>query len=551
MLFDSMNTKKQKFLLNTIVVAAFGLICLLFLTGLGFVWFKEYSEAGVRLMSVRIAISIILIWFMIFIPYLAWAVYFYNINLGKTNEEWEVINIKNATAKTESEKISPDNPYREETFGLPKGTIRGSLAITLMVGGLSLFVVAIGHPTILKDNEFFHENFDFFKTAFLMMIAFYFGSKGLEILQKRSASEAELKRKEEGETDASAELPKDQSGVGGGGGGGGFPEITNTKKKLQDSFDDDVDDTPQPVGENPATAPVSSDVPIIPKNDEPEKQETLTDEDIRKAAERLKVEIAAIHAVIAVESKGKGFFSDGRPIILFEGHVFWKQLENKKVIRAKLAAEHPEIVYKTWTREFYKRGSREYERFKIASSVDEQAAKKSTSWGLFQIMGFNHEACGFKTVDEFVTKMSLNEGEQLSAFMNFCEHHKLNDFLRKKDWAGFAQRYNGPEYKKNQYDYKLEMIYNEYSRYHNSTLEARLVRQTQNDKQTEGTLTVYDSTDKSEVFTCKTLELSRSARRKNVAIIFICSMCRADPPFLFIPEIIILIPLDVYWLVRI
>jgi len=38
------------------------------------------------------------------------------------------------------------------------------------------------------------------------------------------------------------------------------------------------------------------------------------------------VEPAVILAIQQVESGGNGFFSDGRPKILFEGHIFWKEL---------------------------------------------------------------------------------------------------------------------------------------------------------------------------------------------------------------------------------
>ena len=534
------STRTQKHILNTMLIVAFLFICILILIGLRQIWIMDYKEEVIKLMSVRIAISIILIWFMIFIPYLAWAVYFYNINLGKTNEEWEAISRKNQQAESEEEKIIPSNPYEGETFGLPKGTIRGSLAITLMVGGLSLFVVAIGHPTILRDNEFFHENFEFFKTAFLMMIAFYFGTKGLEYLQGRAASDDEERKKEiESESESESKSTKNETttdgapnGLGGGVigplGNSTMPtQISDLKKKILESFDADDDDGP-PVAANGSTAQfLLSNIPVIPKVDEAEKQKTISEEDIREAADRLKVDMAAVQAVLAVESRGKGFLPDGRPIILFEGHVFWKQLDDKKDLRTKHAVEHPDIVYETWTKKFYKGGSAEYERFKIASLIDDQAAKKSTSWGLFQIMGFNHAACGFATVDEFVSKMSLTEGEQLNAFMNFCEHNNLTVHLRKKEWGSFALKYNGKGYKENQYDYKLEKRYNEFARDYSKDLVAELTREKENIKQTEGTLKVYDTSKKDnngkviaeEIFTCKTLELPWKNNQRNVSCI--------------------------------
>ena len=47
----------------------------------------------------------------------------------------------------------------------------------------------------------------------------------------------------------------------------------------------------------------------------------LGESDIATAAEALGVEVAAVKAVIDVESRG-GFLADGRPKILFERHLF-------------------------------------------------------------------------------------------------------------------------------------------------------------------------------------------------------------------------------------
>jgi len=45
-----------------------------------------------------------------------------------------------------------------------------------------MILVSFNTKNIVKDNETFIDNFDFFKNAFLMMIAFYFGQKSLETL---------------------------------------------------------------------------------------------------------------------------------------------------------------------------------------------------------------------------------------------------------------------------------------------------------------------------------------------------------------------------------
>lgn len=62
------------------------------------------------------------------------------------------------------------NPYQDETFGMPRGTFRGILTMTL------LFVVVIlelVNVRIIGFEQEIHE----FMVAFQMMIAFYFGSK--------------------------------------------------------------------------------------------------------------------------------------------------------------------------------------------------------------------------------------------------------------------------------------------------------------------------------------------------------------------------------------
>lgn len=133
-----------------------------------------------------IALGVILIWFGILVAYYAWAVYFYNINLGLTNEDWAEIRERREHTSEGVEDGPMENPNINETLGLPTGTVRGTFAITLMIGGLAMTIAALGMDSILQENAFLVDNFDFFKTAFLMMIAFYFGSKSLEMIGYKS-----------------------------------------------------------------------------------------------------------------------------------------------------------------------------------------------------------------------------------------------------------------------------------------------------------------------------------------------------------------------------
>ena len=95
-------------------------------------------------------------------------------------------------------------------------------------------------------------------------------------------------------------------------------------------------------------------------------------------------------------------------------------------------------------------------------AIDGDAALNSASWGRFQIMGFNHSACGYKTVIGFVRAMYESEGKQLDAFVAFLKSSKLASALREKRWADFARGYNGSGYAANKYDEKLKIAYEKF-----------------------------------------------------------------------------------------
>lgn len=195
----------------------------------------------------------------------------------------------------------------------------------------------------------------------------------------------------------------------------------------------------------------------------------LKESDIRDLAETLGVDVATVKAVNEVESRGRGFNADGNPKILFEGHVFWKELEKRGINPAAHVSGNADILHKQWTKAHYKGGPAEYDRLNKAinllpnNSKVAAAAYASASWGLFQIMGYHYEALGYGSVVEFVGDMQLSEGKQLEAFGKFLIKNNLVGYLRDKQWAEFARRYNGPEYAANQYDRKLKEAYARYA----------------------------------------------------------------------------------------
>ena len=188
----------------------------------------------------------------------------------------------------------------------------------------------------------------------------------------------------------------------------------------------------------------------------------LSERDLIRAAKELGVELAAIKAVTEVEAGGHGFLG-GKPKILFEGHIFWKQLIAHGREPSASRAGNEDILYPRWTREHYLGGVREHERLDRARHIHEEAALESASWGLFQIMGFHWQHLGYDGVQDYARRMGENEGEQLRAFTRFALANGLVTYLKKLLWAGFARRYNGPAYKVNRYDEKLERAYRRYS----------------------------------------------------------------------------------------
>jgi hypothetical protein len=72
--------------------------------------------------------------------------------------------------------------------------------------------------------------------------------------------------------------------------------------------------------------------------------------DIGRAAMLIGAPPCAVQAVIAVESSGSGFLPDGRVKILFEGHIFWKELRKRGIDPAPLASRYPRILYPKWDR---------------------------------------------------------------------------------------------------------------------------------------------------------------------------------------------------------
>lgn len=197
-------------------------------------------------------------------------------------------------------------------------------------------------------------------------------------------------------------------------------------------------------------------------------QQLLKNADLVNAAQRLDVPLASVYAVNEVESNGKGFLDNGKPVILFERHIMYRQLatphhEGDDPVELKrhadqLATANPAIVNPKPGG--YAGGTAEHQRLATARLIDDTAALESASWGAFQIMGFHWKRLGFASVQAFAAAMSSDESRQFDAFVRLIETDTaLYKSLKARKWAEFAKLYNGPDYQRNLYDIKLQCAY--------------------------------------------------------------------------------------------
>lgn len=170
----------------------------------------------------------------------------------------------------------------------------------------------------------------------------------------------------------------------------------------------------------------------------------------------LKTKEPEVWSVLSVETKGSGFQPNRKPKILFERHVF------SRLTKRRFDASNPDISSRT-PGGYGTGGDHQYDRLAKAMELDEDAALKSASWGLAQIMGENFADLGFTSVQDMVQTMVASEDGQMAAFSAFLLSCKLDQAINAHAWAKFAKRYNGPNYEKNSYDAKLDRAYKKYS----------------------------------------------------------------------------------------
>lgn len=175
---------------------------------------------------------------------------------------------------------------------------------------------------------------------------------------------------------------------------------------------------------------------------------------LKQKAIELGIEPSVAAAVMYVESGGSGF-QDGQMIIRFENHKFFKywgahnqeafaqhfRMNTKKGWQGHEFRASVDVNFES----FHGNQAKEWDVFRFARNLDEEAATKSISMGAAQMMGDNYAMLGYKSAVEMFEQYSGDLRSQLDGMFTFIrKNKKCMQGLKTGDFALFASGYNGP-----------------------------------------------------------------------------------------------------------
>lgn len=180
---------------------------------------------------------------------------------------------------------------------------------------------------------------------------------------------------------------------------------------------------------------------------------------VKKQAEKHSIDWRVAMAFVEVETGGMGFDpATGKLIIQFEPAWFKKKA--------------PYAPSGKWSLNKVERQAKEWEAFNDAFAKNPDAAMKSTSIGIGQIMGLHYLRIGYPTVGAMWDDARRGEERQLSQMFAFiATDNRLLKAIREKDFNLVAVYYNGAGYRKlaakygrEPYDISMAKAYERWSR---------------------------------------------------------------------------------------
>jgi hypothetical protein len=179
-----------------------------------------------------------------------------------------------------------------------------------------------------------------------------------------------------------------------------------------------------------------------------------------RLSDLLSIPVDVIIGVLVAESGGAAFGADGRMIIRFENHIFWRYwgrsnaalfdqhfaFDRTSPLRAWRNHQWRPDANSDWI-SFHGNQSLEWQVFTFARNLDETAAMLSISMGAPQIMGFNFKRLGYESVQQMFERFSNSAHAQIIAIFDFVKGATATSpaiqALQRRDYITFASIYNG------------------------------------------------------------------------------------------------------------
>lgn len=180
---------------------------------------------------------------------------------------------------------------------------------------------------------------------------------------------------------------------------------------------------------------------------------------VEVVASKAGIDPVAVLCVWYVESGG-GAYTPGSPILRFEAHKFFKywgaahadvfdahfKFGGRAGVVGKPSQNHRfrKGQNEAWRR-FHGDQGEEREVWSFAGELAgaEEPASLSASWGGPQIMGFNHDGCGYSSAHALREAFGKDQRWQVLGFFDFCRTQGCMADIQLRHWTDFGARYNG------------------------------------------------------------------------------------------------------------
>lgn len=174
---------------------------------------------------------------------------------------------------------------------------------------------------------------------------------------------------------------------------------------------------------------------------------TISNAQINELAIKAGWEYSSLKAIIAVESGQIGFSSATDKIIIQFEPAWFKRLDKDW---------RSETANTTWQSNGVGDQKQEWLAFNSAYDCDPDAAMKSTSIGMMQLMGFHYGECGFKKVGDMWDYAKQSEYNQLDITIRWIKTVPVLDrAIKVFDPPKISLYYNGVDFAKFHYPDRL------------------------------------------------------------------------------------------------